>query len=420
MQILLSFKSSLFTHFHLFFVAFFFVYFADAVMSYFFPVAAELTLGSNTILGIVMALSSVVSIICDLTFPELLHGKTWKSLFIAGVVVAFSFPVLITLGYTQNSVVYFILGAIAWGLYYELLSFAMQNYIVLSGNNKTYSSLWGIASIIMSICFIVGPIVGSSLFDKRIEIFLGLMIFLQTIAFIFAVFFFRKHPIFKQRVRKLSKSGLEKLENQQDKIHGIKPFLIILKSIYPLVTLDMALSMITSSFWTLGGLFGLQLFNDSGADWLVIVVFSAPMLIGSAIVYKLRINKGKKRLSTLFLMLAGFFLLGVKLFESQNVLILVSVALCSFSLSFSFPLDQAVFSDLQRRAMRFKFYIASMDNLGNSIAYVLGPLITGFLADRIGYFNTFGAIGIFSISIGVILLIITPRKLKIPQKELKL
>src|SRR5690606_32454393 len=103
-----------------------------------------------------------------------------------GILVAFLFPILIAFGYTYNLAVFFILGAIVWGIYYELLSFAMQNYIVLSGNKETYSSLWGIASLIMSVCFIVGPIIASNLLNLGLEVFLGLMMILLSIAFAFA------------------------------------------------------------------------------------------------------------------------------------------------------------------------------------------------------------------------------------------
>ena len=162
----------------------------------------------------------------------------------------------------------------------------------------------------------------------------------------------------------------------------------------------------------------MQLFRGSGADWIVIVVFSAPMLIGSYLVYRFNIHKHKKRYAILLLLAAGIFLLGVKLFEGTTILVLASIALSSLCLSFAFPLDQAIFSDLQKRTARFKFYVASLDNLGNSIAYVVGPIIAGLFADNLGYFNTFGALGIFSILIALFLLIITPRKIKIPQKEL--
>jgi MFS family permease len=53
-----------------------------------------------------------------------------------------------------------------------------------------------------------------------------------------------------------------------------------------------------------------------------------------------------------------------------------------------------------------------------SIAYIFAPSIMGFVADRVGYNSTFAIIGLFTAVAAAILLIITPKKLRLPQKEI--
>jgi hypothetical protein len=57
----------------------FFIFLADSVMSYIFPILVAKTTQSNTILGIIMALSSLLGILCDFIFPQLLRNRSYTT-----------------------------------------------------------------------------------------------------------------------------------------------------------------------------------------------------------------------------------------------------------------------------------------------------------------------------------------------------
>jgi MFS family permease len=87
-------------------------------------------------------------------------------------------------------------------------------------------------------------------------------------------------------------------------------------------------------------------------------------------------------------------------------------------MSLCWPLDDAIFSDLQKRLGKHGLHLIGLSQASYSVAYIIAPTFMGFLADKVGYNSSFAIIGIIAAAIGIFLLIITPRKLRMPQKEL--
>jgi MFS family permease len=135
------------------------------------------------------------------------------------------------------------------------------------------------------------------------------------------------------------------------------------------------------------------------------------------ILAKLGIYNQKKRLSQLFLLLSGC-LLCLNLI-SQNIIWLLGIVLAtSICLSLSFPLTEGVYSDLLARlGHNDKHLIALIGAIGN-LAYIIGPILSGYLAGRYNEATAFSFIGLLTIIVTTLLLIFTPRKLKLPQNQI--
>jgi MFS family permease len=54
-----------------------------------------------------------------------------------------------------------------------------------------------------------------------------------------------------------------------------------------------------------------------------------------------------------------------------------------------------------------------------SVAYIIGPILAGLISSYVGEKNTFVVMGIVMIIVAVILLVVTPKKLRLPQIEIK-
>jgi predicted MFS family arabinose efflux permease len=193
---------------------------------------------------------------------------------------------------------------------------------------------------------------------------------------------------------------------------------ILSERIWPVMLSGVMITFIIASFWTIGGLYGLSLLGDTGSDWIILVMFGIPMMIGSAILSKLHIQNHKKKYIQVTLFLAGLSLISLFFFHQSLPLILVAIFSCGFFLSIAAPLNEAVYSDLLERSGKSKMHLLGIAKSNFSFAYIVAPLATGWLADVVGYAQTFVIVGIMAIVVSGFLFLATPTKLKLPQRRL--
>ncbi len=107
------------------------------------------------------------------------------------------------------------------------------------------------------------------------------------------------------------------------------------------------------------------------------------------------------------------------LFYQQSVFYeLAVVFVSSLMLSLSYPLIEAVYSDIVARMGRERKHLLGLSLSMVSIAYIFGPVLSGLITSRVGERLTFVVVGAILVVISLLLLATTPRKLKLPQKEI--
>ena len=123
-------------------------------------------------------------------------------------------------------------------------------------------------------------------------------------------------------------------------------------------------------------------------------------------------------LSQLSLFAGGLVLIPIIFFKGNVVGVLSIIFISSLFTSFSWPLSDAVYSDLQKRLKDKNIHLIGLSNAAYSIAYMIVPIFMGYIADEVGYYNTFCFLGIITALIAGLLLIFTPKKLKMPHSKL--
>ncbi|HRO64876.1 MAG TPA: hypothetical protein PKU78_01505 [Candidatus Dojkabacteria bacterium] len=66
-----------------------------------------------------------------------------------------------------------------------------------------------------------------------------------------------------------------------------------------------------------------------------------------------------------------------------------------------------------------KNHLFGMMNAIGSLAFIMIPIALGVLSDTFGYIYAFAFTGAFSMIAGTLLIIKTPRKIRLPQKEIQ-
>lgn len=393
----------------------FFIFLADSILSYVFPIVVEQKLNSNLLMGIVMSASSVVGVICDLAFPQLLKEKTWRFQLISGIIIALSFPILLHLSGLVAAFALFLLASMLWGVYYELLLFAQQEFIVTEEKTKSYSRDWGIVFGTIQLTWIMGPIIGSLLLQQIDFARTTVVLVLQGLALVFTfilIFFTPYHHKIKR-----SESKIKVAFNLFRELGYWK---ILSRAILPVLIMGIMTEVVEATFWTIGGLFGREITSDNGFDWILFTAFSVPLIIGSMILARLNIKSHKKLLSQLALLLCGILLATVYFSSLSTVLLLILVGASSLFFAFASPLNEAVYSDLiDRVGAEKQLHLLGLAKANSSAAYIITPVVVGYLADQTGYHVTFALVGLFAALIAIFLLVISPRKIHLPENKIR-
>lgn len=396
---------------NIFFLSFFLIIIADGTMSYVFPIVVEQNLKSNTMMGIIMSLSSVTGLVCDFIFPSLISRKHWKQLLIACVLMALLFPVFSYFGELFNLVLFFVLASVAWGVYYEFLAFSQQNYIIESNKERNFSKDWGLLAVLISIMEVIAPILGSTLLVVG-----GLsypMAVLIMLSVTLAILMLQETKSEEDIEIKSVSRELMKL------IKEFKMWDLLYGKVWQVLLVSFVLQSVFATYWTFGGLFGQQLVGNEGMDWIVIVLYAIPSLIASLLLTKFMVKKNKKKLTQIFL-ISGGILLSLLVFTRESLYLTgLLILLSSLMFAFAYPLNNAVFSDLGARLGKEKNHLFGMMNAIGSIAFIVIPIALGVLSDSYGYIYAFAFTGAFSMIAGVVIIIKTPRKIRLPQKEIQ-
>lgn len=408
--------------FALFLVPLFAVFIVDGSVGYAFPIIVESRVNSNIIVGLIMAFSSLVGIVCDFLFPELLKKTTWKQQLLLGVIVASLFPIFTFWGRENGQVWPFLFASAVWGIYFELLAFAQQNYVVAEDKMINYSRDWAVIFIIIELTKIAGPIIGATMLIQDTATISGYTLALLALAiFITLLLTVRKRKSTITLVADPINSLDQKANRLSAGLSVIREFKFwgtLGKVVFPVIVVGVVAELIEATFWTFGGLYAEEIGLVHGTEWLIIGMYQIPLLLGALVLSRLNITQRKKRISQIALVMGGLAL--STLYFTQAVaptLLIIFVA--GLMISFVAPLNEAVYSDLLSRLGKNKMHLLGLAKANSSLAYIVGPIALGILSDASNYRSAFAAVGLITVVLSAGLLIFTPRKLRLPQTEIK-
>ncbi len=187
--------------------------------------------------------------------------------------------------------------------------------------------------------------------------------------------------------------------------------------VWPMLLVTLMLGLVDATFWTTGTVLTESLAQKNWWGGLFLPMYTLPSLFVGVFVMRWGIYQGKKRWAEKFMFLGGIFLM-LLFWEGSIFYELMIVLLASVMLSVSYPLVDAVYSDIVFRMGRERKHLVGLSSSMVSVAYIIGPIISGLIASRVGERMTFVAMGGAMSLVALFLLTITPKKLKLPQTEI--
>lgn len=384
----------------------FFVLLSDAVLADWVPGYLQEVLGSPSRMGLMMALSSVVGVGMDLVFPQLLRRTGVKRLAGGAMLGAIIFLLMLLSHTWWQGIILLVIGMGVWGIYYELDSFMTQQFVAGVAPRDQRSSVWGVVGAVRSGAYFLGPLIGAWIITYGERALVGVAMGILVIAY--SCFLLLKLPHSKDE-------GVE-----WEDIHiraEIKRWSVLGKRVWPLLLASLIGGLVDATFWTTGTVLNDILAEQSSSGGWFLSAYMFPFLFGGLVVAKWGVDEGKKRWSQIFLLLAGLALLSFWWIETIW-LMLVSAFLVGMLLSASWPLIDATYTDLVARARHGRKHIMGMSAAMFGAAYIIGPIVAGYLSEWFGPSRSFAVIGGIVSLVSLGLLVVTPRKLALPQTEM--
>lgn len=384
----------------------FFMYLSDAVLSDFVPGFLESRLGSPLMMGVVMSTSSMAGIILDLLFAQLFKGVTVKRTLFLAIAGGASF-VGFLYGVIYLPIVILMIGAmVSWGVYYEMFGFAAQQYVAEIASPVQRPNLWAVLETFKGLAYATGPVLGTWLILRGERTVLNFAIIVLTVSLVmFSIVKLKSKPV---------EIEAEEISLKREIGHWLK----LGKSVWPVLIMSLMLIMLDATYWTTGTIVNDNLAKISSWGGLFVTLYMLPSLFVGLIIPKLGIYQHKKKSAQIFLIIGGVVLSLISIYPNV-IWYLAVVAISSMLIQLSFPLVDAVYTDLIVRMGRERKHMIGLCSSMNSLGYIIGPIIAGWLSGVVGHINSFMYYGIAIVIISLILLLVTPKKLKLPQQEIR-
>lgn len=384
----------------------FFILLSDAILSDFVPGYIQGVVGSPVFMGLIMASSSVVGIVLDLIFPQLLRGVGVRWLAGSAMVGSLIFLVCLYFSVVLWPVLLLLIGMAAWGVYYELDSFMTKQFVADAAPLHSRGAVWGVVGVFRSLAYFLGPLMGAKLAhtgDRGVMLTAGAVLVVAYLVFL---------------VIKLPK-GQEggKVVHGVSILEEIKHWWSLGRHVWSVLLVSLLVGIIDAVFWTTGTVVNDMLAEGHPAGGWFLSTYMLPSLFVGFVVARWGIYQRKKRWAEIFMLFGGLFLMLITM-SSQIWWILAIVLISSVFFGLSWPLIDATYSDFTVRMKRGRKHMIGISSSVLSLAYIIGPILAGGLAGMVGELESFVWVGGGVALVSFWLLWVTPRKIRLPEAEI--
>ena len=390
-------------------VILFFVYLGDAILSDWVPSFMQVALGGSLFMGLVFSFSSVVGFVTDLIFPQLLRKFKARRLILLAIAANLIFSGILLWTTTWSWLVLFLLAIAVWGVYYELLWFGSAQFVSDNVPTESRSGVWGVLSVFKSLAYFIGPIVGSWLAISRGNMTTVVVAAAMVcVGYVVWVLTSKKEKMHEQEIEPVEKFDIGE---------EVGYWKVLFVHVWPVLLISLTMGLIDATYWTTGAVLSDIMARDGLLGGLFLPAYMLPPIFMGVILAKWGVYKGKKKIAEIFLLFAGVFLALLGMKESLWSMLLLSF-LTGVALSIAWPMVDAVYSDILARMGTERKHMVGLSSSTTSLAYIIGPITAGFISSRVGERMTFVVMGVLTVIVAIVLLFVTPRKLRLPQTEM--
>ncbi|MCJ7792695.1 MAG: MFS transporter [Candidatus Marinimicrobia bacterium] len=409
-HLLVRLKTNQFSHKLLYYCSLLIFFWAlfDGIISFVTPLVITEKGLSKTTMGLIYSSSSIFGAIFDFLLSKFLKNTHWRRLFMITFAICFGYPFLLS---QANSIYLFVFCMGIWGLYYDIQNFAMFDFLSRKSKPEEHSSSFGVISVFRSLGYLLAPILAGLLIGQLV----GANPFWFAFGFLLISFVFYLLLFKSSKKEKSDPSELKSYKpiNFLVEFHLWKKIGVIL---FPVLIFTMFLYIFDAFFWTIGPLYSQDFKQFSGFGGLFMTMYTLPTLLIGWVVGPITSKFGKKRTAFISFMISSVFLL--TLFLWKNPFIILTVILISSIIgSIAWPAIKGAYVDYIAESFKYEREIEGLCDFFTNIGYIIGPVMAGFLSDKIGNSGAFSILGVGGIIISFILFFITPKSIQVRVKK---
>jgi MFS family permease len=380
----------------------------DVILSYLVPILVTERGFTNSQMGLIVASSSFAGAIFDLFLTRFLRSTNYLKTFFLILLISCLFPFV--LWFSSNIFLYLLAMAI-WGLYYDIYTFASYDFVSRNAvTSDQHSRDFGIIELFRSMGGLIAPITVTLIVTERLDF----GVFLWPILFLMVGWCFY--------ILLLSYSPLHHFHAEDHRHHRPISTLVEIfrwtklgRTLAPVLVFMIIIYIFDATFWTIGPLFSENFPDFHHFSGYLMTLYNLPSLLTAWKVEYLTARFGKKRTAFVSFLLANLALIPIG-FISSPIIILLLVFVSAIAISITWPAIEGAFADYTSEAGHLETEVEGITDLTTNIGYIIGPIAAGIFSDRIGISSSFAVLGVFNVVIIAVLLIVTPKHIKVPQR----
>jgi MFS family permease len=358
-------------------------------------------------MGAIISFQSIVGLSADLIFPRLLKSIRVRRLVFWAILASALTSFFLTASTFQPFIAIFIVTMSLWGIYYELVNFASFQFMGSVVPTHMRAGAWGFTGIFTSLAYFLGPFIAAQLLLHGIFLTQGSIIIFLTVSLLILTL-----------TKKMHDAPAEVDFTDLNPLLEFKHWLTLSSAIWPVLIISLVLGFIDSTFWTVGAVWTEKLTETNSWGVWFLPLYLLPFICLGIPLAGWKIYQGKKKMAEKFLALAGMFLILMAISGSVPWQLAI-VCLSASALAVTYPLLEGVYSDIIARMGAEKKDMIGLTSSVTNVSYIIWPIFAGLIASQVGERLTFSYLGAGVLLIAVILFFITPKKLKLPQEEIK-
>lgn len=378
----------------------------DGSVAYITPLKITQSGYSETFMGFIIGSSSIFGAIFDFILSKYLTNIHFRRVFFIMIILCLLFPLLLS----QNSLIFYLLAMAVWGIYYDLSNFGTFDFVGRKVLPEEHSKKFGFIDVFRSLGYILAPVIISLTIIKLIswQPFAAMFVFIGF-AFIFLILL----------ARFSRKESQEFIHTKTYKNISLLKEMRLWKNVgiilLPVLLLTFFYNIFDSFFWTIGPILAEGYKELHPFNGLFLTFYSLPPLFVGWFVGNISQRYGKKRSAIIAFAIGSFLLTFFPLFHNPFI-ILISIFCVGIFTSFCFPAVDGAYADYISETALVEKEIEALVDFFTNLGYIIGPMIAGYIADTFGNAQAFSLLGIACCSVSLILLILTPRHIRIPSK----